>query len=173
MDRDVYFGLLSLHGEEHRETLSTAFNYANTLNAMRRFEEAKSLLCRSIPAARRALGESHEVTLRMSWNYAGALVMADNATLDDLHEAVATFEEIKGTARRVLGGTHPHTESIEHRLREARAALRARRNAELRAAFKEDPSSLSADDRARAEQLLARDARKAAQKKAGRRVGSV
>ena len=46
-----------------------------------------------------------------------------------------------------------------------------RHNAELRAAFKEDPSSLSADDRARAEQLLARDARKAA-KKAARRVSS-
>ena len=45
---------------------------------------------------------------------------------------------------------------------DARAAL----NAELRAAFKEDPSSLSADDRARAEQLLARDARKAAKKAA-------
>ena len=44
----------------------------------------------------------------------------------------------------------------------ARAAL----NAQLRAAFKEDPSSLSADDRARAEQLLARDARKAAKKAA-------
>ena len=49
--------------------------------------------------------------------------------------------------------------------------LHASRNAELRAAFKEDPSSLSADDRARAEQLLARDARKAA-KKAARRVSS-
>ena len=44
-------------------------------------------------------------------------------------------------------------------------------DAELRAALKEDPSSLSADDRARAEQLLARDARKAA-KKAARRVSS-
>ena len=46
--------------------------------------------------------------------------------------------------------------------KDARAAL----NAELRAALKEDPSSLSADDRARAEQLLARDARKAAKKAA-------
>ena len=49
--------------------------------------------------------------------------------------------------------------------------LLAALNATLRAAFKEDPSSLSADDRARAEQLLARDARKAA-KKAARRVSS-
>ena len=52
-------------------------------------------------------------------------------------------------------------------LQNARATL----NAQLRATFKEDPSSLSADDRARAEQLLARDARKAA-KKAARRVSS-
>ena len=63
------------------------------------------------------------------------------------------------------------TVTIEDELPDARAALRARHNAELRAAFKEDPSSLSADDRARAEQLLARDARKAA-KKAARRVSS-
>ena len=69
--------------------------------------------------------------------------------------------------RRVLGGAHPLAVRIENSLRNVRAAL----NAELRAAFKEDPSSLSADDRARAEQLLARDARKAA-KKAARRVSS-
>ena len=66
-----------------------------------------------------------------------------------------------------MGGAHPMTVGIEDELQDARAAL----NAELRAAFKEDPSSLSADDRARAEQLLARDARKAA-KKAARRVSS-
>ena len=53
---------------------------------------------------------------------------------------------------------------IEHMLQGAREWLRARRNMELRAAAKEDPSSLSADDLARAEQLLARDARKAAKK---------
>ena len=67
----------------------------------------------------------------------------------------------------MLGGATPLTESIEDELPDARAAL----NTQLRAAFKEDPSSLSADDRARAEQLLARDARKAA-KKAARRVSS-
>ena len=64
------------------------------------------------------------------------------------------------------GGASPFTVTIEDELPDARAALRARHNAELRAAFKEDPSSLSADDRARVEQLLARDARKAAKKAA-------
>ena len=99
--------------------------------------------------------------------YAKAIYRDPGATLADLREAVSTLEETERTARRVLGGTHPGTESIEDELQDARAAL----NTELRAAFKEDPSSLSADDRARAEQLLARDARKAA-KKAARGVSS-
>ena len=60
------------------------------------------------------------------WFYAVTLYGGDDATLDHLHEAVATFEEIQGTARRVLGGTHPLTAGIEDALRKSRAALRAR-----------------------------------------------
>jgi hypothetical protein len=48
------------------------------------------------------------------------------ATLDDLRKAVATFEEIEPTARRVLGSAHPLTTGIGGALRNARAALRAR-----------------------------------------------
>ena len=48
------------------------------------------------------------------------------ATLDDIREAVTTLEELEPIARRVLGGAHPDTRGIEHHLRTARAALRAR-----------------------------------------------
>ena len=47
------------------------------------------------------------------------------ATLDDLHKAVTTLEEIQRTARRVFGGQHPTTTGIEGDLRKARDALRA------------------------------------------------
>ena len=76
--------------------------------------------------ARRALGEAHETTLQMRWNYALALYKDAGATLDDLREAVTTLEDLERTARRVLGGAHPITKGIEHTLRDARAALRAR-----------------------------------------------
>ena len=56
-----------------------------------------------------------------------ALYEDPNATLDDLREAVTTLEEIERTARRVLGGSHPLTVTIEGELRNARAALRARK----------------------------------------------
>ena len=58
--------------------------------------------------------------------YAEALYRDEGATLDDLREAVMTFEETARTARRVLGGTHPLTAKVEKSLQNARAALRLR-----------------------------------------------
>ena len=58
--------------------------------------------------------------------YAKALCLDSGVTLDDLREAVATFEDLARIARRVLGGAHPLTSTIENNLQEARAALRAR-----------------------------------------------
>ena len=58
--------------------------------------------------------------------YAVALYEDPGATVDDIREAVTTFEEIEPTARRVFGGSHPTTVAVEGNLRKARAALRAR-----------------------------------------------
>ena len=79
-----------------------------------------------MPAARRILGDSNDITLRMRWIYARALCKADSATLDDIREAITTLEDIERIARRVLGGANPITMRIETALRNARAALRAR-----------------------------------------------
>ena len=79
-----------------------------------------------MPVARRVLGESHELTLRMRWVYTMALCDDHGAILDDFHEAVTTLEDTERIARRVFGGAHPLTSAIERTLRNARAALRAR-----------------------------------------------
>ena len=79
-----------------------------------------------MPVARRVLGESHELTLKMRRNYAVTFHEDTSATLDDLREAVTTLEETAPIARRVLGGSHPLTEEIDDELRNARAALAAR-----------------------------------------------
>jgi hypothetical protein len=62
----------------------------------------------------------------MRWNYAQALCLDVNATLDDLREAVTTLEDAGRIARRVLGGAHPLTPAIESHLKSAREALAAR-----------------------------------------------
>ena len=84
------------------------------------------MLRKIFPSARRVLGENHEFTLKMKTVYARALYRADDATLDDLREAVSTLEDSERIARRVLGGAHPLTSSMELSLQDARAALGAR-----------------------------------------------
>jgi hypothetical protein len=119
-------GTLKLCGDSHVSTLAAANNYASSLIRLKRFEEAKSLLRKTMAVARRALGASHTTTLKLRWIYGEALYEDADATLDDLHEAVTTLEDAGRIARRVLGGAHPTTVGIERALRTARAALRAR-----------------------------------------------
>ena len=126
LKRDVYSGWMKLNGDQHEETLSAANNYAASLLDLKRFEEAKALLRKTIPVARRVLGEGDRITLTIRKIYAEALYADPAATLDDVREAVRTLEELERTARRVFGGAHPLTTWTERRLREARAALRAR-----------------------------------------------
>ena len=106
-------------------TIISALNYVVSLLDLERFEEAKKLLRKTIPVARRVLGEGDGLALKMSWNYARALYKDEAATLDDLREAVTTLEETERTARRVFGGAHPLTIWIDAALRYART-LRAR-----------------------------------------------
>ena len=105
---------------------NTVNNYANTLIGLKRFEEAKALLRKTIPVARRVLGKSYDPTLKMRCVYGFALYQDPAVTLDDFREAVETLEDAARIARRVLGGAHPTTEGIELALGDARAALRAR-----------------------------------------------
>ena len=114
------------YGEEHRETLIEADNYALTLIDPQHFEEARSLTRTMLPVTRRVFGASHDATIRMSRSYAKALYRNPAATLAELREAVTTLEDTTRIARRVLGGAHPLTIDIEDDLQDARAALYAR-----------------------------------------------
>ena len=124
MRQDVYSGRLELSGKEYEGTLRAANNYASTLVNLERFEEAKSVLRKTMPVARRVLGEGNELTLKMRKIYATALYEDDSSTPDDLREVVTTFKETARTARRVFGAVHPLTVEIEGNLRVARAELR-------------------------------------------------
>jgi tetratricopeptide (TPR) repeat protein len=124
--QEVYSGRLRLSGEEHVETLVAADNYAESLATLKRFEEAKALLRKTVPVARRVLGENNEDTLKMRSVYADVLYFDPAATRDDLRESVETYEDIERIARRVLGDAHPLTKWIEDGLQDAQDVLYAR-----------------------------------------------
>ena len=79
-----------------------------------------------MPVARRVLGEDNGLTLKMRGCYADTLYADAGATLDDLHEAVTTLEDLERTARRTFGGAHPLTAQVEKSLQNALAVLSAR-----------------------------------------------
>ena len=63
------------------------------LAALIRFEEAKSLFRKTIPVARRVLGDSDETTLTMRVNYAATLY--SDGVASELCEAATTLEDVK------------------------------------------------------------------------------
>jgi hypothetical protein len=123
MNRDVHSGWLRLGGEDNDNTLRAAVNYTSNLVTQEGFDEAKALLGKTIPVARRVLGEGHMLTLTMRFNYTKVLCRDANSTLDDRREAVTTLEEIERIARRVFGGAHPFTADIERDLLGARTIV--------------------------------------------------
>ena len=129
MRQDTYSRWLKLKGDAHEETLREATSCAITLSNLHRYAEAKALLRKMIPVARRVLAESDDLQFRMRMACNRALCEDPAKTLDDLREAVSMLEEIEPTARRVLGGAHPIVEDIERRLpasrklRDAQVAL--------------------------------------------------
>jgi tetratricopeptide (TPR) repeat protein len=124
LKREAYFGFLRLDGEEDANTFREASNYANCLVSLRRFEEAKSLLRKTIPVARRVSGDNDELTLHLRTIYAAMTYYDPDATVYDLREAVETLEDTARIARRVFGGGHPLVETIESDLEKSRTALR-------------------------------------------------
>jgi len=120
---DLYAGSLKFYGEEHGDTVHAANNYAASLLELERYAEVKALLRKTMPVARRVLGDSSDITLRIRWNYGKALYMDDGATLDDVREAVTTLEETTRISKRVLGGAHPLTARIESHLKCSRTML--------------------------------------------------
>ena len=121
--RDVYFGSLRLEGKESNDTLLEANNYALSLVRLQRFEETKALLRKTMPVARDVLGESHDVTLRIRWTYACALIDDPGATLDDLREAVGTLEAVAKLWKRVMGERHPEMAKVQSALATVREKL--------------------------------------------------
>ena len=56
-----------------RRTRCASAGIAYALTSLVRFDEAKALLRRMVPVARRVLGENHNLTLKLRWIYAKAL----------------------------------------------------------------------------------------------------
>ena len=123
MRREVYSGNLRLFGEGSFETLREANNYAAILLSLERQAEAKPILRKAIPNARRTLGAEHDLTLNLRKFYGQFLYEDPSASRADVVEAIEVFEDVQRRARRVFGPDHPNWKSLPHELTAAREKL--------------------------------------------------
>ena len=93
----------------------TTNNYGITLIDLRRFEEAKRLLRKVLPVARRVLGAEHVRTLSLREDLARATLGGDSSSKEK-RKALQTLEETLGVMRRVLGAAHPETQRVQRQL---------------------------------------------------------
>jgi len=116
----VRVGELDIQSEDaDPETINAALNFGRALYKDGDFSELKEVL--------RALLSVQDVQglhgLQLRWLYASALRDAENATLDDLVEAVETLDDVSQKWRRMLGPQHPDYPAVENALNRTRKAL--------------------------------------------------
>ena len=108
-------------------------NLARALLEVERFSEAKALLRKYVPKARRALGPSHPVMLALSEKLVQALYedCAERPLDDyiaDMTEAVEILAKDERTTRSVRGSDHPEAQRVADLLRRMRLRLKRARD---------------------------------------------
>ena len=83
----------------------------------------KALLRGTIPVARRALGDTGDLTLSVRSIYAAALYLDTSATLGDLRESAEILESVANSWKRIFEPAHPETPKAQDALKYAREAL--------------------------------------------------
>ena len=107
-------------------TIRAALNLCVSLSNLERFEEARALAQKTIPAVRCALGPDHDLTLCIRRNSAETISMDPKSTLADLRQAETTLKDVCRRTRRVFGASHPETAICERDMRRLKTILAER-----------------------------------------------
>ena len=130
MMRLVYEGQVEVDGPTHPATLQGAINYALMLASLegRGSADAVSFLRERLLEAESALGDDHQKVWDIRLSLGTALVKRGYDSPAELQEAAELLENVTSFFRRVLGASHPKTNSLVrllHFTRKQRAELEA------------------------------------------------
>jgi len=120
-------------GMHNRDTIVSALQVAMVLIKLKRFEESKHLLKDQLPVAQRVFGLDHEITLRLSAEYAQAIFCASvikfggrvgegNIKMKkigekDFLESKAITEDTCHRMLRIYGPKHTRTQFVQKQLK--------------------------------------------------------
>ena len=96
-------------------------NLSSSLQHSRRHAEAKAFLLEQVPKARRALGEVHELYLKLCLTHGQAICF--EGSREDVVEGTTLLEELSSTTRRIYGPAHPFAETVQRAFVASKQAL--------------------------------------------------
>ena len=82
---------------------------------LKRFEEAKRVLRKVAPVARRVLGTEHELTLSLREDLSRATLHGEFSA-EEKREALQMLKDTAAVMRRVFGPAHPDTLRVQRQL---------------------------------------------------------
>ena len=126
LERTIYRQRITSRGKFNVRTIRAALNLSVSLTNLKRFEEARALAQKTIPAVRCALGPDHDLTLCIRRNSAETISMDPKSTLADLRQAETTLRDVCRRTRRVFGTSHPETVICETMMRRLNETLAER-----------------------------------------------
>ena len=103
--------------------LQDVANLGTSLVHTRQLTEARSLMRKYLPIARRVLGLDHEITFGLIENLAGAIFENALAPREDLVEVDEILTKQLKRLRQVLGAAHPATQRHENHLKKIQERL--------------------------------------------------
>ena len=103
--------------------LQDVTNLGESLVHTSHFTEARSLMRKHLPIARRVVGPDHEITYGIIETLAGAMFQNALAPRKDLVEATEMLTKQLKRLRQVLGAAHPDTQRHEGYLKHIQERL--------------------------------------------------
>ena len=133
MRRELYTKTINLLGTEHRDTIVSAINLAQSLMlkavpgpnilwtrdnlgalSVACVNEARALLSKTVPAVVRTFGPDHEFTISILGHYASTFaIFHDGESQNEVAKALAMTEDVSRRTRQILGVAHPMTKRVD------------------------------------------------------------
>ena len=118
MSRCTFSQALETWGENHSWTLHAAVKVTHCLVKKKQWTKAKQFLVKS-----RGQEMATEDALRVHWCYAWLFQDDDDATFDDIDQAVTNLEGIRRRSKQLLGELHIATRELDNEIGQAREKL--------------------------------------------------
>ena len=106
--------------------IQAGLNLSVSLTDLKRYEEARSIQRKVIPAALRILGPENDTTLLLLRTNVRSVYSDPKATLADLRQAERSMRDVLQKTRRIYGVSHPDTETCERFMHNVKEILAER-----------------------------------------------